>query len=206
LLSLKHNWQFYIINQLSPKNNTGIILTYDDGPHPIYTHQLLDLLKKENIKAIFFLIGKNIELYPDIVFRINNEGHLIGNHTYSHSIRWTFFNKKKAIEDLTIVENQIKNIIGHSNKIFRPPFGVTNPNIAYACNILNLKSITWNLRTYDTILSLKKTIKIIKLKLVGNQIVLMHDNRSNCIDITNEIINFCNDKKIPILDPNENII
>ena len=60
-----------------------IALTFDDGPHPVYTEQLLDGLKKRSVKATFFILGEQAEMYPDIVKRIGEEGHLIGNHTYS---------------------------------------------------------------------------------------------------------------------------
>ena len=61
-----------------------IALTFDDGPHPVYTEQILDGLKKRNVKSTFFILGEQAELYPDIVKRMGKEGHLIGNHTYSH--------------------------------------------------------------------------------------------------------------------------
>lgn len=61
-----------------------IALTFDDGPHPVYTEQLLDGLKKRNVKSTFFILGEQAELYPDIVKRMRKEGHLIVNHTYSH--------------------------------------------------------------------------------------------------------------------------
>jgi peptidoglycan/xylan/chitin deacetylase (PgdA/CDA1 family) len=191
---------------LSPKSSHGILLTFDDGPHPIYTNLLLDELKKENIKAIFFCIGKNIEEYPDIIRRIHNEGHWIGNHTYSHSISWTFSNKKRVLNELIQVENQMTNILGESKKIFRPPFGVTNPIISKACTSLQLKSVTWNIRTYDTLLSIDSILKTLNKTLKGNQIVLLHDNREQCTELTKKIITLCKKKNLTLINPDEAIL
>lgn len=205
LFSFRHDWHFYIHNQLSPKTNNGILLTFDDGPHPIYTNLLLDVLKKENIKAVFFCIGKNIETYPEVVSRIHNEGHWIGNHTYSHSISWTVSNKQRVLHELSKVEDLIIKSIGASKKIFRPPFGITNPIIAKACKKLHLKSITWNVRTYDTVLSNETVLKNLNKTLKGNQIVLLHDNREQCTELTKEIIALCKKKNLSFITPDEAI-
>ena len=71
-----------------PANNNAIYLTFDDGPHPRITSWVLDELKKYNAKASFFCIGKNVVKHPDIYYRIINEGHTVGNHTYNHLNGW----------------------------------------------------------------------------------------------------------------------
>ena len=79
----------------APKNNNEISITFDDGPNSIVTPKLLDILKEYDIKATFFCIGNKIQGNESIIQRINNEGHLIGNHSYSHSVYFDFFSYKK---------------------------------------------------------------------------------------------------------------
>ncbi|TYQ14865.1 UNVERIFIED_CONTAM: putative glycosyl hydrolase [Acetivibrio alkalicellulosi] len=100
-----------------------IALTFDDGPHPIYTPQILDTLKEHNVKATFFVTGKNAFKYPEIVKRIYEEGHDIGNHTYSHIDMISSSSIKMQFE-LNITQKIIEMITGHSTVYFRQPYNV----------------------------------------------------------------------------------
>jgi peptidoglycan/xylan/chitin deacetylase (PgdA/CDA1 family) len=100
-----------------------IALTFDDGPQEIYTPQILDVLKKYNVKATFFLIGKNVENYPELTKRIVDEGHGIGNHTYDHpDLRLQ--NQRQIKQQLEKTERAIINVTGAKTHLFRPPYGV----------------------------------------------------------------------------------
>ncbi len=99
-----------------PNAGNKIFLTFDDGPDPEATPRILDLLAGHNAKATFFCLGRQVEKYPAIFDRIKNEGHAVGNHTYSHLSGWTTSNKK-YFEDI----ERADQIIG--SKLFRPPYG-----------------------------------------------------------------------------------
>jgi peptidoglycan-N-acetylglucosamine deacetylase len=98
-----------------------ISLTFDDGPDPTYTPKILDILKKYNIKATFFVVGQNAQANPDIIQRMYNEGHEIGNHSYTHPN----IGKTSAIQttfELNSTQRIIEAITGHSTVLFRPPY------------------------------------------------------------------------------------
>lgn len=174
-----------------PKNtNKQIALTFDDGPHPI-THQVLDLLEKYDFKATFFCIGKNIEAYPDIFKRIHESGHTIGNHTYSHTSKMGFLSKKKIIQEITICNRIIANHIGKKPMLYRPPFGVTNPNISEAISEVKMQVIGWNIRSLDTVITKEHSIlNRVLPKMKPGAIVLFHDNSERTVRVLEQLLHF----------------
>ncbi|MFZ3091424.1 MAG: polysaccharide deacetylase family protein [Nitrospirota bacterium] len=152
-----------------------IALTFDDGPHEPYTTQILDILKKYNIKATFFLVGKNIEKHPEIVKQIWEEGHAIGNHTYNH--RRFFYTLFPAIrEDILKCQGLIKNITGINTSLFRQPLGMRNPSIVKMVEDLNMHMIGWTLRTYDgTDQNPQRIVKRALNRITNGAILVMHD-------------------------------
>jgi peptidoglycan/xylan/chitin deacetylase (PgdA/CDA1 family) len=181
-------------NKLSSTSN--ILLTFDDGPHPIYTPLVLNILKKHNIKAVFFLIGKNINGNEDIVKQIKEEGHFIGNHSFSHENTFPIWSTEKIKEDIMKCDEKILSLNIETN-LFRPPFGVTNPNIAKAIHQLNFQSIGWSLRTYDTSSTSKEQlIEKVKTKIKGGDIILMHENAPYTVESLEEIINVIDEKNL----------
>ncbi len=160
------------------------LLTFDDGPHSVYTPLTLDLLKKHDIKAVFFCIGRNVDKYPTLALRIVSEGHLIGNHTYDHNIGSTFAGWKKYCEQIIKTNHAIESATGKAPTLFRPPFGVTNPSIAKAIKACNMKTIGWNLRTFDAVSEdTDKIINKISNNLNDKSIVLLHDTNETCIKV-----------------------
>jgi peptidoglycan/xylan/chitin deacetylase (PgdA/CDA1 family) len=103
-----------------------IALTFDDGPSPS-TNRVLDILQQHQIRATFFVVGKNAEHYPDIVSRIQHDGHLIGSHTYSHSPWSSIKTPKQISSELDKTSSVIFNISGTVPHYFRPPFGWESP-------------------------------------------------------------------------------
>lgn len=181
-------------NKLSLTNN--VTLTFDDGPHPIYTPQVLNILKKHNIKATFFLIGKNIDGNENIVQRIEEEGHFIGNHSYSHVNTFPIWSTEKIKEDILKCNEKLRSLNIETN-LFRSPFGVTNPNIAKAIRELNLQSIGWSLRTYDTTSSSKEQlIAKVKQSVKGGDIILMHESAAFTAESLEEIIKVIHEKDL----------
>lgn len=156
-------------------DNNKIALTFDDGPHEKYTPEILDILKEYDIKATFFVIGTNIELYPDIVLRTIREGHEIGNHTYHH-------NKYKD-NDLLNIENEIVmnekilyEIAEYKPKIFRPPGGYCCSQLTKKTAFLDYSVILWSIDTRDWKV---KSPQIIADTVIDNikagDIILCHD-------------------------------
>ena len=166
-----------------------IVITFDDGPNADVTPGVLDILKTHNIKAGFFLIGRNIEKNREIVKRTLGEGHIIGNHSWSHRKSFGFWSSRKVMDDLRKNELLIENICGKKVNLFRPPFGVTNPNIAKAARLLNYTVIGWSIRSLDTIgNSNEKTIKRVIRRLKPGGVILLHDNHERIIPILEELI------------------
>lgn len=161
-----------------------LALTFDDGPDEIMTPKVLDVLKQYNIKATFFLIGKNILQHPQIVERIILEGHIVGNHTYSHKPTFSLNHTKKVKEEVQKCSSVIAGISGEQPKLFRPPFGVTNPIIGRVVRGLGLNSIGWSIRSLDTVSkrSREDVCKGILKRLHSGAVILLHD-RCNDTDI-----------------------
>jgi len=166
-----------------------VALTFDDGPHPEYTPELLDLLKENHITATFFVIGTNAEKYPEIVKRIAAEGHTIGIHSYYHKPSFTFLSKQYVINDLKKSKTLLEKITGKEILLFRPPYGVTNPNIAYAVKLLNLQSVGWCIRSYDTVKkSENNVVRKIERSLSPGSIILMHDRLPGCVSLVSRLL------------------
>lgn len=168
------NFHLSSINSLKT-NAKQVLLTFDDGPHNPNTTKVLEVLKKHDVKAVFFVIGKNIKGNEEIVTQIVADGHQIGNHSFSHGHWIDVWSSKKVTEDFLACDTLLQHYQPNS-KLFRPPYGVTNPNIASAVKTLRLQSIGWNLRSYDTSIKDIEKIKLrILTKLKPGAIILLHD-------------------------------
>ncbi|KAF2082579.1 polysaccharide deacetylase family protein [Flavobacterium sharifuzzamanii] len=167
-----------------------IALTFDDGPC-IYTLEVLDLLKKYNAKATFFCIGKNIESHPEILQKVIDEGHLVGNHSYSHSKFFDFFNAKKITEELQKTDALLEKFTSKKINFFRPPYGVTTPSIRRALKITGHKTIGWNIRSLDGGTQNQELIfnRLIKHISPGG-IVLLHDTGKHSVLVLEQFLQF----------------
>jgi len=188
IFSIKHSLFLKSICRIQTKEKI-IFLSFDDGPSDQFTPVILDTLKRNNIKALFFCVGQYSELYPELVRRISGEGHRIGNHSYSHD--WRFLFKPSGIIEAEISHTNVilSKIIGTKTNLFRPPFGITNPSFAKALKSTGLQSVGWDIRSYDTIIKDKqKLIQRITDQLRPGSIILLHDNREITSQILNELI------------------
>lgn len=125
-----------------------IALTFDDGPHPVYTPLILDILREYGIHATFFLVGENAQAYPELVLRIQREGHEIGNHTYRHAN----LKQKEAADirrEITLAEDAILQIGDQRPKLLRPPGGLYNESVCEAARALDYTVILWTVDTRD---------------------------------------------------------
>lgn len=151
-------------------------ISFDDGPTEI-TPLILDILKEYDVKAAFFLVGRRIEGNESTVKRIFDEGHIAGNHSYSHNFWFPMFSEKSIADELIKTEKLIEDISLKKVKFFRPPCGVTNPNIKKAVEKMNYYSIGWSLKSKDTVTgSSKKIEERLKRKVKAGDVILMHDN------------------------------
>ena len=162
-----------------------IALTFDDGPHPRYTEQLLDGLKERNVVATFFVTGENAQNYPNIIRREQEEGHLIGNHTYSH-IQLTSGNRETFREELVKTNEILENITGEKVSFVRPPYGSWDKSFEKELNELPVlwynDPLDWSSH-YD---------ECIAAKVVENagdgDIILMHDYYDTSVTAALEVV------------------
>jgi len=129
-------------------------LTFDDGPGEKVTPQILDILRDENIKATFFVVGERVQRYPEILRRIYEEGHSIGNHTYSHQPAVLFSGVDPFMQEVRLAEETIFGIIGERPKIFRMPYGTNFPEWPAYKGMLErsgFRHISWNVNSFDAI-------------------------------------------------------
>jgi len=125
-----------------------VALTFDDGPHPIFTNELLDIFKEKGIKATFFVTGKHIKKYKEIINRIIIEGHELGNHSYSH--KNLIFKKSSTIkQEIQKTDDLLRELGVKGEILFRPPFGRILFNALIAIASLKKKVIMWNVPTKD---------------------------------------------------------
>ncbi len=153
-------------------NKKYIALTFDDGPHYKYTSLLLDGLKERNVKATFFVLGCNAEKNYSLLKRMADEGHLIGNHTYSHKNLYRL-KETKIKEEIDKTNQIIEAITGKIPKYFRPSYGNYNGKIL---KLANMEAILWNVDSLDWKIKNSKriTYRVIN-KVNDGSIILMHD-------------------------------
>ena len=153
-----------------------VYLTFDDGPDAEQTPRVLDVLKRNNAKAAFFCIGSRIAGNETLLKRMADEGHLIGIHSFSHANSFPLFSRNRMLADIRQCQQAIEQATGTEPMLFRPPFGVTNPTIGKVVKSLNLKTIGWTIRTYDTNgADHAKIARRISRQLRPGAIILLHD-------------------------------
>ncbi|MET3038025.1 polysaccharide deacetylase family protein [Chryseobacterium sp. NRRL B-14859] len=187
----------YFVNSITHKRTKikEVALTFDDGPTE-FTPKFLDLLKEHQIKATFFCIGKQIEKYPETFQRIVADGHTIGNHTLSHSNSTGFLSTAKMTEEIQQCDEVIARYGHITTHLYRPPFGVTNPNIAKAIKRTHKKSIGWNVRSLDTITDDERKIyKRVTRNLKKGSIILLHDTSEKTYRVLVDLLVFLENKK-----------
>lgn len=187
----------------SDTNQKKIAITFDDGPDSKITPQVLDILEKYNIKATFFCIGKHIEANKNLLKEIDKKGHNIGNHTWSHDRWFDLFATKKMHADIEKTNGLIFETIGKKTKLFRPPYGVTNPALKKALKKFNFNVIGWSIRSFDTVKSTENTLKKIQKELTTGDIILFHDNREHIVDILNSFLEYAKNENYEVVPLDE---
>lgn len=152
-----------------------IALTFDDGPHPRYTKQILEILDEYGIKATFFVIGINAKYYPETLERIIEKGHEIGNHTYTHP-HVSEINSESIRSEIENCESIIHSLSDYRTKLFRPPEGMVDGDVKSVLRKLDYKVILWDIDTRDWAhTSPEEICDNIVNRIKSGDIILMHD-------------------------------
>lgn len=178
------SWQnaFFLNPIYKIKGNEKVVaLTFDDGPSPTRTPALLDLLNKHSVKATFFLIGQNIEKYPEIAQAVYNQGHLIGNHSYSHP-RLIFKSSSFVREQINKTEQLIKSLGQTEVTYFRPPYTSKYIILPLVLNSLNKELVTGTYDPPSQYISPYNAINVANEVIVNTEkgsIVYLHDGKED---------------------------
>jgi peptidoglycan-N-acetylglucosamine deacetylase len=178
LKKLAETSKFQLFGQMITRVDTPekvIALTYDDGPHPIYTRRLLKVLNQFQVKATFFVIGHQVEQYPEIAQDVHQQGHELGNHSYSH--RRLILTSRSAIRDEIAKTDRLIRELGVQQAIhFRAPFGYKRVRLPLVLSQLKKKNVLWNLDPRDYRASSSESVVDYVLDQASpGAIVLLHD-------------------------------
>jgi peptidoglycan/xylan/chitin deacetylase (PgdA/CDA1 family) len=200
--AFKIGWGVYVRSKCKLDTKERIVaITFDDGPDDRNLPKLLDVLDKKGVKSTFFFIGEAIAKKPDKLIQTLDEGHNVGIHTYSHSPFFPFYSLNKIVYEIQETRMLIKSISKIETSLFRPPFGVTNPNIAYVIHRLKLTSVGWNIRSFDTISrSKEKIVRRIMRRLKPGSIILLHSNLDGAAELAGLVIDSIRDRGYTIVN------
>ena len=180
-----------------------IALTFDDGPSAACTPRLLDGLKERGVKATFFLIGENAERYPEIVKRIDEEGHLIGNHTYHH-VEISRVSNETAYREIEEANQVIEKITGTCPEFMRPPFGSWQRELEMEMDVL---PVMWSVDPLDwTTKNADEIVNKVVTETGENDIILLHDCYDSSVDAALRVIDILQEKGYEFVTVDELIL
>ena len=166
-------------NNRTEKTIKKVALTFDDGPNPDYTGELLDGLKTRNVKATFFVLGKQAKQYPQLTKRIAEEGHLLGCHGYDH-INLASLSMEEACRQMTETADLILDITGSRPMFMRPPYGKSHVGMEEKVQMIE---VLWDIDTMDWALrSPDRVVQETLAKAEDGSIILMHDEFQESVD------------------------
>ena len=169
------------------KNRKVVALTFDDGPNPATTNQALDTLSKYGIKATFFVLGKNVSGNEEILKRMKADGHVIGNHSWSHPVL-SKLSLDEAKKQITDTEDALTKVLGSSSKLMRPPYGAITDDIRKS---LDLSFIMWDVDSLDWKSKIEASILTeIQREVKNGSIILMHDIHAETVHALPKVIDY----------------
>jgi peptidoglycan/xylan/chitin deacetylase (PgdA/CDA1 family) len=171
------------------QQHKAIALTFDDGPWPTTTRQILEILKKNNIKATFFWVGRYLQTYPELGKQVASAGHAIGNHTWNH--QYIKYNEDGAAREIDRTSSLIEEVTGVKTSLFRPPGGILNNGLAAYAQKKNYAVIMWSADSLDWRTATQSLMNNVMRQANSGGIVLMHDgggNRSRTVQALPDII------------------
>ncbi len=156
-----------------------IALTFDDGPDPIVTPQILDILEKHQAKATFFCIGHLAEQHPELIKRIVRQGHQVENHSYSHNTTFAFNGSKGISEEIKRTQVILTKLTGYTPQFFRPIAGIRNPLLDPVLCKLGMRLVSWSHRSFDTRFKNPHwMLRRLKKSVAAGNIILLHDGNA----------------------------
>lgn len=162
-----------------------IALTFDDGPHPVYTKKLLEGLAERHVEATFFVVGENIPGNEDLIARMKEEGHLIGNHTYDH-VKICDMSGEEACEQVEKTSELVKEITGENTEFVRPPFGAWNKEMECSFTMI---PVLWDVDPLDwTTKNSAAVVQKVLNSVEENDIILLHDCYDSSVEAALEIV------------------
>jgi peptidoglycan/xylan/chitin deacetylase (PgdA/CDA1 family) len=173
-------------------------LTFDDAPHPMYEPLLLDVLRRENVHATFFVIGRNARAYPYFVKDMVDQGHEVGNHTYHH-VRLPLLPMADALQELKSASQTIESITGRPVRYFRPPGGDYTPATLRAAESLGLTTVFWtddpgDFQNPGVNVLLERYTRTLR----RGGIVLLHDNAPEMLQVMPTLLRLAQARRIDL--------
>lgn len=166
-----------------------VALTFDDGPDADSTPRVLDLLKRYDVRATFFVVGEQARQNPELIHRMVAEGHTVAGHSYYHLPQSTLWSSQRYTEELFRCNDVVARLTGLRMRLYRPPFGVTNPPIARAVKNLGLIPVGWSVRSLDTITKNRdRVVDRVMKHLRGGDVILLHDRLESSEELLEKLL------------------
>lgn len=166
-----------------------VALTFDDGPDADSTPRVLDLLKRYDVRATFFVVGEQARQNPELIHRMVAEGHTVAGHSYYHLPQSTLWSSQHYTEELFRCNDVVARLTGLRMRLYRPPFGVTNPPIARAVKNLGLIPVGWSVRSLDTMTKdTDRVVDRVMRGLRGGDVILLHDRLENSEELLEKLL------------------
>ncbi len=172
-------WQVFVDAIVrGPAGARGVVMTFDDGPHPRWTPRILEILGEHGATATFFVVGRKAEQHPDVVRAILDRGHTVGLHSYAHDRLFALRSERCVREDIERGMAVLEGLIGRRPVLFRPPIGHTNPIVARVADALDLTVVGWTIGARDGVASARPSAVTARVRraLRDGAIVLLHDS------------------------------
>ena len=180
-----------------------IALSFDDGPAE-QSLAILEVLRRFETQAAFFCIGKNIKARPEIFQKIIAEGHIVGNHSFSHTRLMGALSRRQLIEEIKACNETAFEASGLNLRLFRPPFGIVSPKTRDALKATGMTSIGWSIRSFDAVLSSEEVIfKRVKKRIKPGAIILFHDNNEKTAVVLERLLLLLQEKKYEVVRPDK---
>lgn len=167
-----------------------ILLTFDDGPHPQHTPQLLDALQRHGVKAVFFLIGNHAKNHPQLVKRMVNEGHLLGNHTMTHPVAsFWIAGPQRIFSEIQECEKILTAITGQPSQLFRPPVGHYAFFLPPLLRSFGMVCCLWQRRAFDGVdCHVARNCARLMNGVKPGDILVMHESNPNIVALLDEVM------------------
>jgi peptidoglycan/xylan/chitin deacetylase (PgdA/CDA1 family) len=172
-----------------PRSSRSVCLTFDDGPHPEYTPRLLEALAAHDVRATFFVVGERAERHPEIVARIAREGHVVGHHSYAHSLP-EHTSARQLFEEARRTARLLEKITGEAPRLFRPPHGTLTAAKLVGLWALRQTVVLWSQDPKDFACGAPADVhRAFRARPpVGGDIVLLHDTWEHTATLAGEMI------------------